>query len=150
MRISDNTLLLGLSDSIIPETVVTIGLLAFYGASFTSITIPSSVTTIDSSAFNSCSSLVSVDMPDSLTTIKGYAFAHCSSLESIRIPHLTKSIGSYAFYDCPSLTSVTFVTPGGWSANNGRISLSKDDLSDPSIAAKYLTETYCDYYWRSF
>ena len=81
------------------------------------ITIPDSVTSIDSGAFSGCSSLTSITIPDSVTSIGDYAF-YCSSLTSITIPDSVTSIGDYAFY-CSSLTNITIgsgVTSIGWEA----------------------------------
>ncbi len=72
----------------------------------TSVTIPSSVTSIGGSAFYECSSLTSIAIPNSVTSIGGSAFYGCSSLTSIAIPNSVTSIGGSAFSGCVGLTSV--------------------------------------------
>ena len=52
-------------------------------STLTSITIPDSVTSIGSNAFNGCSGLTSIIIPDSVTKIGGYAFRNCRSLTSV-------------------------------------------------------------------
>ena len=94
-------------DLVIPDDVETIKNCTFYGASFESVTIPDSVTTIGNYAFAYCDSLTSITIPDSVTTIESYAFSSCDSLTSITIPDSVTTIGQYAFYYCDSLTSVT-------------------------------------------
>ena len=68
--------------------------------------IPSSVTSIGSSAFSGCSALTSINIPSSVTSIESYAFSGCSSLTSINIPSSVTSIGWYAFEGCSALKVV--------------------------------------------
>ena len=113
----------GLTSLTIPSSVTSIGKSAFSGCSgLTSLTIPSSVTSIGESAFWDCSSLTSLTIPSSVTSIGNYAFYDCSSLTSLTIPSSVTSIGYAAFYDCSSLTSLTIpssVTSIGEAAFSG-------------------------------
>jgi len=77
------------------------------GNQSTSYAIPSSVTSVNEWAFDSCTSLVSIAMPDSVTDIGHRAFFYCTSLTSIAIPGNVTSIGDSAFVGCSSLTSIT-------------------------------------------
>lgn len=77
------------------------------GRSQTTYSVPSTVTSIDSSAFSGSTNLSTITLPDSLLTIGEYGFSGCSALTSIVIPDQVTSIGSYAFRNCTSLTSVT-------------------------------------------
>ena len=58
-------------------------LTAFAPAGITEYNIPDSVTTIGELAFYECRSLTSVTIPDSVTTIGDYAFSDCTSLTSV-------------------------------------------------------------------
>jgi hypothetical protein len=89
--------------------VVCIGERAFYdNALYTSVSIPSSVTTIEAEAFRSCRALQSINIPDSVTSIRDSAFAECAVLSSATIGSGVATMGGYVFEDCTALTSVTF------------------------------------------
>ena len=68
--------------------------------------IPNSVTSIGNYAFMGCSGLTSTTIPNSVTSIRDYAFYGCSGLTSITIPNSVTSIGNYAFSSCRGLTSI--------------------------------------------
>lgn len=101
-----NTLKIGLSSTIIPNTVTTIGGGAFEGTTLKSIVIPEGVTLIDNSAFSDCKSLETVSLPNSLERIYPLAFQN-SNISSISIPAGVKGIGENAFYGCENLSTIT-------------------------------------------
>lgn len=88
----------------IPDTVTSIESSAFSNNKLTSIRIPESVETIESSAFSN-NLLTSVVLPNSVNTIGSYAFSN-NKLASIELPDSITTIASYAFYN-NELTSVT-------------------------------------------
>ena len=97
-----------LTSIIIPNSVISIGEMAFYGCkALTSISIPNSVKLIGEHAFNFCSSLKTVILGNSVTTIELGAFASCPRLSSINIPNSIAVIGELAFNGCDGLTSIT-------------------------------------------
>lgn len=71
------------------------------------VTISEGVTSIEASAFRSCTALVSASLPSSLRSIGEMAFDGCSSLASIAIPDGVGVIPDAAFTDCTSLANVT-------------------------------------------
>ena len=113
--------------------VTSIGSDAFKYSSLTSVTIPNSVTSIGSYAFESCYSLTSVTIPNSVTSIGSYAFESCYSLTSVTIPNSVTSIGDGAFQGCHGLTSVTISDITAW------LSISfADSESNPLYYAHHL------------
>ena len=105
IKTATNKLIAGCQNTIIPNSVTSIGDYAFgYCRSLTSITIPNSVTSIGDEAFYYCSSLTSITIPNSVTSIGTRAFSGCSSLTSVTLPNSITSIGDYVFYNCSALT----------------------------------------------
>ena len=98
----------GLTSLTIPSSVTSIGYCAFASCSgLKSLTIPSSVTSIGIAAFEDCSGLTSLTIPSGVTSISNFAFEDCSGLTSLTLPSSVTSIGDRAFEDCSGLTSLT-------------------------------------------
>ena len=105
---ASNKLLYGSNNTIIPNSVTSIGDQAFSSRSgLTSVSIPNSVTSIDEKAFYGCSGLTSVNISNSVETIENGVFSGCSGLTSVNIPNSVSSIGSEAFSGCSGLKSIT-------------------------------------------
>ena len=105
---ASNTLISGCKNTIIPNSVTTIGPAAFEGCTgLKTINIPNSVTTIGLAAFYRCTSLKSISIPNHVTEIEASTFRGCTSLTSVIIPDNVTLIGSQAFRDCTSLKRVT-------------------------------------------
>ena len=81
----------------IPEGTEVIGVSAFELAPFSSVEFPSSVHTLETSAFAQCTNLINVTLPDSIVTIGDSAFSLCNSLEKITVGSGVETIGKNAF-----------------------------------------------------
>lgn len=88
----------------------------------TSVTIGPNITSIETSAFQSCTALTTVSCTSSsgaLTTIGNNAFYGCTALSSINISDLVTSIGTSAFQLCSALSTVTFTSSSTLATING-------------------------------
>ncbi len=95
----------------IPKTVTTIDSRAFRNADkLTTVKFASGsrLTAIGNSAFFGCTKLKSIALPNGLLTIGEDAFYNCDALTSVTLPSTLVSIGAYAFQDCDKLSSVKF------------------------------------------
>ena len=103
-----NTLIVGCKNSVIPNSVRSIGDCAFYGCSgLTKLTLPNSVRSIGDGAFSGCSGLTELTLPNSVTRIGDCAFYGCSGLTELILPNSVRSIGDIAFTYCSGLEKIT-------------------------------------------
>ena len=95
IKTSTNELAVGCKNTVIPNSVVSIGSLAFYGCTgLTSIEIPNFVTSIGDYAFGSCSRLTSIAVfADDPPTVGNYAFSGVNKSIPVLVP-----CGSLAAY----------------------------------------------------
>ncbi len=93
------------------------------------IVIPASVTNISKYAFYRCSMLtgVSFDEGSKLTTIETNAFNSCTSLVSFKLPENISSISATAINNCTSLTEITVDAENPYIAAVGLAIVSADD-----------------------
>lgn len=96
----------GITSVTIPSSIITIDNFAFCGTGIISIIIPSSVTSIGKSAFQG-SKLTSVIIPNNVTYIDSNAFNGCLNLTSAAIENGVTFIGKSAFSNCYNLKTLT-------------------------------------------
>ncbi len=94
----------------IPESVTSIGYGSFYYCAYlTSVTMPNSVTSIESLAFANAS-LTSIALSTNLGSIGYCGFFDANSLVSVVIPASVTSLAQFAFGPCASLTNIVVAT----------------------------------------
>jgi len=96
----------GLSSISLPSTLTTIGERAFEGCRLKSVILPNSVTAIPKYAFYGCKELTSITIPNSVLSIGFHAFDECEELTSIMIPHSVTSIEAGIVRQCLKLQSI--------------------------------------------
>ena len=91
------------------EKVTEIGQSAFYKArnNLKSVSLPDTLTKINSSAFKSCSELTEISLPPALEVISDSAFKGCSGITQITIPASVANVENSAFSGCSGLKTVT-------------------------------------------
>lgn len=85
-----------------------IGMYAFAGSALEGeLVIPTRITSIGTSAFESCNSLTYVSFSSFGETVPAQCFQYCENLQTVVLTDYIATIERYAFYNCPNLTSVT-------------------------------------------
>ena len=74
------------------------------------IVIPNTVTTMDTAAFQGCTSLDSVVFNASTGIVPNQCFSGCASLSSVTLNDTVTEIGYYAFANCPNLSYIEIPT----------------------------------------
>lgn len=100
----------GLQQVVLPPKLQTIGASAFGSTALTSISLPSTLTSIGNHAFISCEQLTTVTIPEGVTSLGEGAFDHCKALTSVTLPNSLQTIGKAAFSFCTSLTEAKLGT----------------------------------------
>lgn len=98
---------IGLTSITLPTSLTTIGYQAFINCtSLISVNLPNNFQSIGSSAFSNCTALSTITIPNSVITIGGGAFESCTALSTINIPNSVTDLGNGVFYNCINLTSI--------------------------------------------
>ena len=112
-------------DITIPETVETIGTYAFNRCTKLNSVTMTSIRTVGHHAFDTCSALTSVKMNEGVETIGSYAFCNCMEIKSIVIPQSVVNLKNYAFWFWTANQTVCSYAPRApsswefaWNANS--------------------------------
>ena len=98
----DNNLILGCKNSVIPETVESIGRWAFSETEISKIYVPSSVNVIECGAFCKCRRLKTVTLSEGLEFISAWAFQGCP-IQEINLPESLIELSNEVFIGCNKL-----------------------------------------------
>ena len=90
----------------LPQGLEFIGYMALGYCGITAITIPSSVTNMDT-WFSQCFALETVTFENSAENLAWYMFESCKNLTSVSLPAGIQTIDQYAFLGCTGLSSLT-------------------------------------------
>ena len=107
-----NTLIEGCNNTIIPNTITSIGECAFLGRrNLTSVSIPNGVVSIDASAFQYCNALTSVSIPSSVQNIGNSAFLMCTALTSVTCEATTPPLLEWGAFNYIPFAEATLYVP---------------------------------------
>ncbi len=95
-----------LTEVTLSETLNAVGIGAFYKSGLVSVSLPKSLVSLGTAAFDSCMSLKSVNLGGTFTALGEWTFFGCKSLERISLPQSVTAIGPSAFEGCSALKSV--------------------------------------------
>ena len=133
IKTSTNELVAGCKNTVIPNTVTSIGNVAFSNCTtLTSIVIPNSVVSIGEKAFYFCTGLTSITIPNSVTSIRNEAFFYCANLALIMVLAETPpSLSTDVFYGVkkyiplyvPCASVDAYREAGGWNEFTNRMGM---------------------------
>ena len=148
---SSNSLILGCSNTVVPDDVINLCTYAFSGClGLTTIDIPDGVACIGSDAFEGCSNLLSITIPDGIKIVDYMAFYRCSNLSSVTsLATIAPKLGQMAFSSI-SPDAVLYIPSGseadyeakGWYEYFSRVATigSEEHISDGTLD-EYVNES---------
>lgn len=106
---STNNIIIGCQASTIPSSILSIGSHAFdHCRGLQQLVIPSNIITIGQRAFDGCIDLASLIISDNVEVISDYAFSSCTHLSSITIGSGITSISGTAFFECTNVAYLQY------------------------------------------
>ncbi len=156
---STNSLITGCRNTIIPNTVTTIGNYAFDGCNvLNSVTIPNSVVSIGTYAFNDCSALSNVHIlntnPPTLVYYLGYLYCFYGTSSDLRIyvPYesvdIYKNANRWKQYYASKIYPMAYTTVPGYLSTDGSwrfVSSPLIDGQNVNSVEDMISETECNY-----
>lgn len=96
----------GLSALVIPSSGYVGYYMCDYASALCIVSVPSTLTTVETYAFEGCSSLQEISLPTTLRTISTHAFDRCTALSRITMHTAVTTISLSSFASCNSLKSL--------------------------------------------
>ena len=90
----------------VPESVTTISECAFRGAQFSTIQLPSNLTSIGDTAFSGCGNMTTLTIPAGVKVLSENCLFNCPSLASLTLPEGLVVLEESSLAHCGSLTSL--------------------------------------------
>ncbi len=90
----------------LPDSLVEIGEMAFYGTLLESVDLPSGLERIGANAFLECYKLKSITIPSGVTELESGVFFNCESLKTVMFSADLTTIEQHAFVGCKALEEI--------------------------------------------
>lgn len=108
-------------------------------ASFSTITLPSTLKVLGSGAFLGCEGITEIVIPDGIEEIEAFTFAYCSNLQKVQLPASVTILSQYAFAACENLIEINLdnVTIFGDYAVAGTLALESVNINNSEYIGNY-------------
>ena len=103
IKTAENELIQGCKNTVIPNTVTSLGQASYMGVEIEDFIVPENITTIGRTVFYECPNLKTLIFGNSVTSIAGKAINKCPLLETIKIGSGLKSIDDENILRCEGL-----------------------------------------------
>ena len=140
-----NTIICGTKNTVIPNSVISIGEMALSGSGLTSINIPNCISSVGKLAFSYCDGLTSLTIPNSVTSIGDMSFYDCNNLTSVTVKSKTPITISKEVF--PNRANAKLYVPKGskaayLAADYWKEFASIEEFTVTTLTAKSYTRTY--------
>lgn len=96
----------GYGQLVLSNTITSIADSAFASSHLSKVILPQTIKSIGISAFYNCQQLTSIIIPEGITEIKATTFSGCEDLKEVLLSSTVKSLGKCAFLSCGKLESI--------------------------------------------
>lgn len=127
----------------LPDSITLIESRAFAGCTnLKQLSLPSNLVDIQTEAFAGCTALSNIVLPRTLETLADGAFMGCIGLTQIKLPVKLKQMGETVFGYCENLTSITISDSNDHYSDHNGILFNKEKTKLIQYPAKLKGDTY--------